>query len=84
MESLIQEELEASKDIPKNVKFHQAYELARVTAEEVSGCNTDAFLELMEALKNIFNFVKEGTFPRDLFPYLNNPSGFKIDPIGAQ
>ena len=53
MESLLQEQSEAAKNIPKNVRFNRAYDQTKVKAENLSKYNTERFLELMEAVKTI-------------------------------
>ena len=40
MEHLLEEQLEANKRIPKNVKFNRAFEIAKVTAEYMKDVGT--------------------------------------------
>ena len=65
MESLLQEQSEAAKKIPKNVRFNQPYDQTKVKAENLSKYNTERFLELMEAVKTISNSIRDG-FPQEL------------------
>ena len=73
MESLLQEQSEAAKKIPKNVRFNRAYDQTKVKAETLSKYNTECFLELMEAVKTISNSIRDG-FPQELkiVPASNN------------
>ena len=65
MESLLQEQSEAAKKIPKNVRFNRAYDQTEVKAENLNKYNTERFLELMEAVKTISNSIRDG-FPQEL------------------
>ena len=73
MESLLQEQSEAAKNIPKNVRFNRAYDQTKVKAETLSKYNTERFLELMQAVKTISNSIRDG-FPQELkiVPASNN------------
>ena len=65
MESLLQEQSEAAKKIPKNVRFNRAYDQTKVKAETLSKYNTERFLELVEAVKTISNSIRD-YFPLEL------------------
>ena len=43
MEHLLEEQQEANKRIPKNVKFNRAFDIAKVTAEYMKDTGTEQF-----------------------------------------
>ena len=47
MESLIQEQNEAAKLIPKNARFNRAYDVCKVVAEDLSKYNSEQFTVLV-------------------------------------
>ena len=54
MEHLLEEQQEANKRIPKNVKFNRAFDIAKVTAEYMKDTGTEQFEHemLLEILEN--------------------------------
>ena len=72
MESLIQEQNEAAKLIPKNARFNRAYDVCKVVAEDLSKYNSEQFLALLEMAKSFSNMIRDGV-PKKLLDYLKNP-----------
>ena len=60
MESLIQEQNEAAKLIPKNARFNRAYDVCKVVAEDLSKYNSEQFLDLLEMAKSFSNMIRDG------------------------
>ena len=51
MELLIEDQQAATKRLPKNVRFNQSFDVAKVVAEDLSKYNTEAFEEILECFK---------------------------------
>ena len=60
MESLIQEQNEAAKLIPKNVRFNRAYDVCKVVAEDLSKYNSEQFLDMLEMAKSFSTIIRDG------------------------
>ena len=76
-DNLIQEQLDAAKLIPKNVRFEKASDDCKVIAENLSKHNTERLKKLFEATKLFSNSIRD-TFPDEVLNYLNNQMEYQI------
>ena len=60
MEHLLEEQQEANKRIPKNVKFNRAFDIAKVTAEYMKDTGTEQFELYMKCFSKFSNMVRDG------------------------
>ena len=80
MELLIEDQQAATKRLPKNVRFNQSFDVAKVVAEDLSKYNTEAFEEILECFKTFSLYMRNG-FPANVLEFLRNPAKYEIREI---
>ena len=82
MELLIEDQQAATKRLPKNVRFNQSFDVAKVVlvAEDLSKYNTEAFEEILECFKTFSLYMRNG-FPANVLEFLRNAAKYEIREI---
>ena len=83
MEHLLEEQQEANKRIPKNVKFNRAFDIAKVTAEYMKDTGTEQFELYMKCFSKFSNMVRDG-IPSNVINLLLEPEKFEVIEIDEQ
>ena len=83
MEHLLEEQQEANKRIPKNVKFNRAFDIAKVTAEYMKDTGTEQFELYMQCFSKFSNMVRDG-IPSSVINLLLEPEKFEVIEIDEQ
>ena len=83
MEHLLEEQQEANKRIPKNVKFNRAFDIAKVTAEYMKDTGTEQFELYMKCFSKFSNMVRDW-IPSNVINLLLEPEKFEVIEIDEQ
>ena len=80
MEHLLNEEMEANKKLPKNVKYNEAFDVAKLCAEYLKNTPNQMFKLYLEAFKGFSHQLRDGLSLKVL-EFLSNPAAFELKKI---
>ena len=78
MEHLLNEQMEANKKLPKNVKYNQAFDVAKLCAEYLKNTPNQMFKMYLDAFKGFSLQLRDG-LSLQVLEFLSNPSVFEIN-----
>ena len=82
MEHLLHEQMEANKKLPKNVKYNEAFDVAKLCAEYLKNTPNQVFKLYLDAFKGFSQQLRDGLSLKVL-DFLCNPSAYELTKIGV-
>ena len=80
MEHILNEEMETNKKLPKNVKYNEAFEVAKLCAEHLKNTPNQMFKLYLEAFKGFSQQLRDGLSLKVL-DFLSNPTAYELKKI---
>ena len=83
MEHLLHEQSEANKKLPKNVKYNEAFDVAKLCAEYLKNTPNQMFKIYLNAFKSFALQLRDG-LSHEVLDFLANPSAFELKKVAPE
>ena len=77
MEHLLNEQIQANKKIPKNVKYNEAFEVAKSCADHLKNTSNKVFKLYLDAFKEFSRQLRD-SMAVEVLEFLSDPSKFEL------